>query len=69
VLGVFLHLSIVSLMESQTVPLIAFALTCLPVYGLFIVRPSLRSEDDPRGPAAAPTASRATPCGADVGAA
>jgi hypothetical protein len=41
VLGVLLHLSIVTLMKEQTLPLIAFALTCLAVYGLFLRRPSL----------------------------
>jgi hypothetical protein len=41
VLGILLHLSIIALMEEQTLPLIAFALTCLSVYGLFFHRPPL----------------------------
>jgi hypothetical protein len=40
-LGVMLHLSIIILMKEQTLPLIAFALTCLCVYGLFFRRPPL----------------------------
>lgn len=37
--GVFLHTSIVLLVEDQTVPLIAFSLTCLSLYCLFLARP------------------------------
>lgn len=35
ILGLLLHGSIVLLMRDQTLPLIAFSLTCLSVYGLF----------------------------------
>jgi hypothetical protein len=38
--GVALHVSIVAGMAEQTVPLTAFALACVPVYGLFLTRPS-----------------------------
>ncbi|MHA7263312.1 HTTM domain-containing protein [Arthrobacter sp. TMN-37] len=41
VLGTLLHLSILVLMKEQTLPLIAFALTCLSLYGLFFHRPPL----------------------------
>jgi hypothetical protein len=40
VVGVALHVSIVVGMAEQTVPLTAFALACVPVYGLFLTRPS-----------------------------
>ncbi|CCG02928.1 HTTM domain-containing protein [Blastococcus saxobsidens] len=40
-LGVLLHLSIVVLLEDQTLPLAAFALTCLCLYGLFLHRPEI----------------------------
>lgn len=42
VLGLGLHLSIVSLMDHETLALIAFALTCISVYPLFLFRPSMR---------------------------
>jgi hypothetical protein len=38
--GVALHVSIVVGMAEQTVPLTAFALACVPVYSLFLTRPS-----------------------------
>ena len=41
VAGVGLHVSIVVAMAEQTVPLIAFALACLPAYALFLTRPDL----------------------------
>jgi hypothetical protein len=44
VVGVALHVSIVAGMAEQTVPLTAFALACLPVYGLFLTRPSFSLE-------------------------
>lgn len=40
--GLLLHGSIVLLMRDQTLPLIAFALACLSVYGLFIFRPAIQ---------------------------
>lgn len=40
VLGILLHVSIVGLLADQTVPLFSFAVTCLSLYGLFLVRPS-----------------------------
>lgn len=40
VAGVALHVSIVVGMAEQTVPLTAFALACVPVYGLFLTRPA-----------------------------
>lgn len=39
VLGGALHLSIVTMMSDQNVPLVSFALTCLSLYPLFLVRP------------------------------
>ncbi|MGY1828778.1 MULTISPECIES: HTTM domain-containing protein [unclassified Blastococcus] len=39
--GVALHISIVVLLEDQTVPLTAFGLTCLCLYGLFLHRPDV----------------------------
>jgi Vitamin K-dependent gamma-carboxylase len=41
ILGLLLHGSIVLLMRDQTLPLIAFSLTCLSVYGLFAYRPAV----------------------------
>jgi hypothetical protein len=41
-LGLGLHLSIVVLMKDDTLPLIAFAITCVSLYPLFLFRPSLR---------------------------
>jgi hypothetical protein len=51
-IGVLLHLSIVTLMAEQTIPLIAFALTCLCLYPLFWLglnsdRPVSQSGDVP----------------------
>ena len=43
VFGLGLHLSIVVLMNNETPALIAFAITCLSLYPLFIYRPSLRA--------------------------
>ncbi|HEY9324277.1 MAG TPA: HTTM domain-containing protein [Agromyces sp.] len=40
--GVALHLSIVVLMNNETLPLIAFAITCVSLYPLFLTRPDLR---------------------------
>jgi hypothetical protein len=40
--GVALHLSIVVLMNNETLPLIAFAITCVSLYPLFLARPDLR---------------------------
>ena len=54
--GVFLHTSIVLLIEDQTVPLIAFSLTCLSLYWLFLARPRLAARARPRS--AEPVASR-----------
>ena len=42
VLGVLLHISIVVGMADQTWPLVAFALTCVPLYGLFLTQASGR---------------------------
>lgn len=42
VVGLLLHGSIVLLMRDQTLPLIAFSLTCLSIYGLFIFRPAIQ---------------------------
>lgn len=39
--GLGLHLSIVVLMNDETLPLIAFATTCVSLYPLFLFRPSL----------------------------
>lgn len=41
VLGVLLHLGIVTMLGDETVPLIAFAMTCLGLYWLFLSRPDL----------------------------
>jgi hypothetical protein len=38
-LGLFLHLSIAITMKEQTLPLVAFGLTCVSLYGLFVFRP------------------------------
>lgn len=46
--GVFLHTSIVLLIQDQTVPLIAFSLTCLSLYWLFLARPRLSARSRPR---------------------
>lgn len=40
ILGLLFHSSIVVLMRDQTLPLIAFSLTCISVYGLFAFRPA-----------------------------
>ena len=40
-LGMLLHVSIVVLLEDQRLPLAAFALTCLCLYGLFLHRPEI----------------------------
>ncbi|PLC12164.1 hypothetical protein AUQ48_07835 [Kocuria flava] len=45
VLGVLLHTGIVTMLEEETVPLIAFAVTCLSLYWLFLSRPGLRFVD------------------------
>ncbi len=42
VFGLGLHLSIVTLMNNETVALVAFAITCVSLYPLFIFRPALR---------------------------
>ena len=54
--GVLLHTSIVLLIEDQTVPLIAFSLTCLSLYWLFLARPHLSALT--RSCSAEPAASR-----------
>ena len=41
-LGLGLHLSIVTLMNHDTLALIAFAITCVSLYPLFLTRPGLR---------------------------
>ena len=41
VLGVLLHVGIVTMLRDETVPLIAFAMTCLGLYWLFLSRPDL----------------------------
>lgn len=41
VLGVLLHVGIVTMLRDETVPLIAFALTCVGLYWLFLSRPNL----------------------------
>ncbi|WP_309106742.1 hypothetical protein [Arthrobacter sp.] len=41
-LGLLLHGSIVVLMKEQTLPLIAFAISCVSLYGLFIYRPAFQ---------------------------
>lgn len=43
ILGVALHLGIVTLMRDETVPLIAFAVTCLGLYWLFLSRPEINA--------------------------
>ncbi len=43
VFGLGLHLSIVILMNNETLALIAFAITCVSLYPLFIYRPALRA--------------------------
>lgn len=40
-LGVLLHMGIVTMLKDETVPLIAFAITCLGLYWLFLSRPDL----------------------------
>jgi hypothetical protein len=45
--GVALHVSIVLGMSSDNVALFAFACACVPVYGLFLTRPSLRDVGSP----------------------
>ncbi|MCD2443472.1 HTTM domain-containing protein [Agromyces sp. SYSU K20354] len=59
VFGLGLHLSIVTLMNNETPALIAFAITCVSLYPLFIARPELRTpRDGTVGPSAAGTAAR-----------
>lgn len=41
VVGVLLHTSIVMMMRDETVPLLAFAVTCLSLYWLFLSRPDM----------------------------
>jgi hypothetical protein len=41
--GLALHLSIVVLMAEDNVVLFAFAVACVPIYGLFLTRPSMRA--------------------------
>ena len=41
--GLALHLSIVMLMAEDNVVLFAFAVACVPIYGLFLTRPSMRA--------------------------
>lgn len=43
VLGVLLHVSIVVGMAHGTLPLVAFTLTCVPLYPLFFLRPGVGS--------------------------
>jgi len=43
VFGLGLHFSIVILMNNETFALIAFAITCVSLYPLFIFRPNLRA--------------------------
>lgn len=45
-LGVLLHVGIVTFMRDETVPLIAFTLTCLPIYWLFLSRPTMGVEGE-----------------------
>ncbi|MFE6964538.1 HTTM domain-containing protein [Agromyces sp. NPDC057679] len=47
-LGLGLHASIVVLMNNETFALIAFAITCVSLYPLFLRRPSLRHRDEIR---------------------
>ncbi|KRE37058.1 hypothetical protein ASG73_12195 [Janibacter sp. Soil728] len=49
VAGMGLHLSILTLLADSTIQLVAFALACVPLYPLFLARPSLRryGQDDP----------------------
>lgn len=42
VVGVSLHLGIVTMLADSTVQLTAFALACVPLYPLFLTRPGLR---------------------------
>jgi len=42
--GIGLHLSIVILMNNETLALIAFAITCVSMYPLFLFRPRLRQK-------------------------
>lgn len=44
-LGLGLHLSIVTLMNHDTLALVAFAITCTSLYPLFLFRPRLRNEE------------------------
>ncbi|GAA1769975.1 HTTM domain-containing protein [Agromyces humatus] len=43
VFGLGLHLSIITLMNNETFALIAFAITCVSLYPLFIARPAWRT--------------------------
>lgn len=54
VLGLILHGSILVLMKDQTMPLFAFGLTCVCLYGLFIFRPT-RQASRKAEPVKAPT--------------
>jgi hypothetical protein len=45
--GLGLHLSIIVLMNNETIPLIGFAVTCVSLYPLFLFRPSLRASRMP----------------------
>lgn len=46
-IGVCLHASILLGMADQTVPLLAFTLACVPIYGLFLTRPTLDLAQEP----------------------
>lgn len=55
VFGLMLHGSILVLMKDQTLPLIAFALSCVSLYGLFLFRPAIRAGQKQETRANAPT--------------
>ena len=44
ILGRVLHVSIVATMSDQTWPLLSFAITCVSLYALLLVRPSTHVE-------------------------
>ena len=60
--GLALHVSIVVLMADDNLVLFAFALACVPIYGLFLTRPSLRGLF--AGPGSKQIASRPNPSSA-----
>ena len=71
VLGLGLHLSIVVLMKEETMALVAFTLTCVSLYPLFLFRPRMRvstaaspppyHDSGPRRVAAKPSRGRGVP--------